>query len=120
MEQKSALENVKFVLWGRDKDEIALSNLTDLGLEAEVNALPRQLSGGMKQRVSLARALAFDGDISLFDEPFNGLDEAIKERTAALIQKKGKSSLVIIITHSADDANLCGAKILNFEELNRK
>ena len=119
LEQKSALENVKFVLNDKDKDKIALSFLTDLSLEAEANTLPRQLSGGMKQRVSLARALAFDGDVSLFDEPFNGLDEAIKERAAALLRKKGEDSLVILITHSADDAELCGAEILNFEELNK-
>lgn len=119
LEQKSALENVKFVLNDKDKDKIALSFLTDLSLEAEANTLPRQLSGGMKQRVSLARALAFDGDVSLFDEPFNGLDEAIKERAAALLRKKGEDSLVILITHSADDAELCGAQILEFSQLNK-
>lgn len=123
LEQKSALENVKFVLndkdKDKDKDKIAISFLTDLGLEAEANTLPRQLSGGMKQRVSLARALAFDGDVSLFDEPFNGLDEAIKERAAALLRKKGEDSLVILITHSADDAKLCGAQILEFSQLNK-
>ena len=119
LEHKNALENVKFVLKDKSKDEIAQAFLTDLGLEAEANAFPRQLSGGMKQRVSLARALAFDGDISLFDEPFNGLDEAVKERAAALIRKKGENSLVILITHSSDDAELCGAQILNFEELNK-
>ncbi len=119
LEQMSALENVKFVLGDKDKEEIALSYLTDLGLGEEINALPRQLSGGMKQRVSLARALAFDGDISLFDEPFNGLDEAVKEHAAALIRQKGENSLVILITHSSDDAELCGAQILNFEELNK-
>ena len=119
LEQKSALENVKFVLNDKDRDKIALSFLTNLGLEAEANTLPRQLSGGMKQRVSLARALAFDGDVSLFDEPFNGLDEAIKERAAALLRKKGEDSLVILITHSADDAKLCGAQILEFSQLNK-
>ena len=119
LEHKNALENVKFVLKEKNKEEIALSFLSDLGLKAEANAFPRQLSGGMKQRVSLARALAFDGDISLFDEPFNGLDEAVKDRAAALIRKKGENSLVILITHSSDDAELCGAKILNFEELNK-
>ena len=119
LEQKSALENVKFVLNDKDKDKIALSFLADLSLEAEANTLPRQLSGGMKQRVSLARALAFDGDVSLFDEPFNGLDEAIKERAAALLRKKGEDSLVILITHSADDAKLCGAQILEFSQLNK-
>ena len=119
LEQKSALENVKFALNDKDKDKIALSFLTDLSLEAEANTLPRQLSGGMKQRVSLARALAFDGDVSLFDEPFNGLDEAIKERAAALLRKRGEDSLVILITHSADDAKLCGAQILEFSQLNK-
>ncbi len=119
LEHKNALENVKFVLKDKNKEEIALAFLADLGLKAEAKTFPRQLSGGMKQRVSLARALAFDGDISLFDEPFNGLDEAVKERAAALIRKKGENSLVILITHSFDDAELCGAQILNFEELNK-
>ena len=119
LEQKSALENVKFVLNSRDKDGSARSDLAEGGLEAGGNAGPRQLWGGREQRVALARALAFDSDISLFDEPFNGLDEAIKERAAALIRIKGEDSLVILITHSAEDAALCGAQILDFEKLNK-
>ncbi len=118
--QKSALENVNFVLSRNGKNSgKAIELLAALGLEKEADRLPRELSGGMKQRVSIARALAYGGDITLLDEPFNGLDEAIKAKTAELLKKTAESSLVVIITHSTEDAALCGAEILDFNELNK-
>lgn len=119
LEHMTALENVKFVLTGKDAKAEAQKHLKVLGLEDEAGSLPASLSGGMKQRVSIARALAYRGDITLLDEPFNGLDEEIKGQTAAILRKRAESSLVIIITHSIDDAALCGAEILDFQKLNK-
>ena len=54
--------------------EIAAKLLTELGLGAELDKYPRELSGGMKRRVSIARALAAKADVYIMDEPFKGLD----------------------------------------------
>lgn len=71
-----------------------------------------QLSGGMKRRVALIRAIAFRGDVLILDEAFNGLDSANKEIAATIIKRdfldKGKS--VLLITHIKEEALLLNAR----------
>ena len=93
---KSVLENVRL----ESGDEAhARELLSALGLEGEEDSLPASLSGGMGRRVAIARALCAEPDVLLLDEPFNGLDEELKTRTAALIFDKMKGKTVIVITH---------------------
>ena len=77
--------------------------------------LPREMSGGMQRRVALARAMAFGGDVLLLDEPFKGLDEALRERIAGRI--KGKFPLILLSVHDAQEAELIGARIVRLDEL---
>ena len=79
--------------------------------------LPREMSGGMQRRVSLARAMAFGGDILLLDEPFKGLDEALRGRIAARI--RGQFPLTILSVHDRAEAALMDAEILELEKLIR-
>ena len=72
--------------------------------------LPREMSGGMQRRVALARAMAFGGDVLLLDEPFKGLDEALRARIVGRI--KGKFPLILLSVHDAQEAELMGAKIV--------
>jgi NitT/TauT family transport system ATP-binding protein len=107
----SALENVAAV---SDK-ETATHWLSLLGLEDALDKYPDELSGGMKQRVNLARCFAFGGDILLLDEPFRALDAALRETLAAVIAEQAQSKLVVMVTHDYGEAELilsCGAKLV--------
>ena len=109
-------DNITFVLSDdNDSSKIADNFLGKLELSAVSAARPDTLSGGMKQRLSLARALAFGGDLLLLDEPFTGLDAALKERIAPLIKEANPNGLTIVITHDQTEAELLGATILHCE-----
>lgn len=106
-------ENIRLVLPKGEKSSfLAQDLLASLGLQKAANALPGTLSGGMKRRVSLARALAVRADLLLLDEPFTGLDDESTKNAAALIRKEGTRALVIAVTHNAENAGLLDARIL--------
>lgn len=75
--------------------------LCRLGLEDAIKKFPSELSGGMRQRVSLARAIGYDADIYLFDEPTAALDQTSAEVCAEVILSELRGKTVIISTHSA-------------------
>ncbi len=79
-----------------------LLELVELGVEE--NSYPESLSGGMKMRLSLARALCYNGDIFLMDEPFSALDEAMKDRLLPKVFEPLKGKTVIIISHDFEEA----------------
>jgi NitT/TauT family transport system ATP-binding protein len=88
--------------------------LDKTGLSKFANSYPHQLSGGMKQRVSLARAFANDPDILLMDEPFSALDEQNKtllQEELLRIWDESKKT-VLFITHSVDEAVTLGDQIM--------
>ncbi len=84
--------------------------LTKLGLQDSLYCPVETLSGGMKRRVALARALIVKADIYLFDEPFKGIDEERKGSIIELLKKELEGSVAIIVTHDPEDAALLGAK----------
>lgn len=109
----TCLDNVKLVLASRtDADEQARLWLSHMELTEAANTLPSALSGGMKQRLSLARALAFGGDLLLLDEPFSGLDEDLKRRIAPYIRTANPNGLTLVVSHRAEDAALLNATVL--------
>ena len=73
------------------------------------------MSGGMKRRTALARALAFPSDILLLDEPFSGLDEDAKKRARAVIKAWKKGRTLVLVTHDKEDAKRLGAEIVWLE-----
>jgi NitT/TauT family transport system ATP-binding protein len=86
--------------------ERATQLLTRYGLGQFLNHLPRQLSGGMRQRVALARTLCTDPDIVLLDEPFSALDSqtrlALAEEITEILRREAKT--VILVTHDIGEA----------------
>lgn len=78
--------------------------LARVGLQGEAQAYPDALSGGMKRRAALARALAFDAPVLLLDEPFRALDEQTHAQMLALVRERAKGRLLLLVTHDARDA----------------
>ena len=77
--------------------------------------MPDELSGGMRRRVALARALAFGGDMLLLDEPFKGMDIELITRLAPLI--KSQTVPVIISTHSPEEQQIIGGRVLEMDKI---
>jgi NitT/TauT family transport system ATP-binding protein len=97
-----------------DQDERAARTLDLVGLTGFERKFPWQLSGGMQQRASIARALAFDADLLLMDEPFGALDEIVRdhlnEQLLALWAKTRKT--VCFVTHSIPEAVYLSTRIV--------
>ena len=115
----NVLDNVAFGLKARGFDkrtrqDIAKTFIEKVGLHGFADAYPHQLSGGMKQRVSIARALANDPEILLMDEPFGALDEQTKlilqDELLRIWEETRKT--VIYVTHSIDEAILFADRIM--------
>jgi NitT/TauT family transport system ATP-binding protein len=115
----SALQNVMFGLEmkgirGAPLRETAEKYLHLVGLKDSQNRRPHQLSGGMKQRVGIARALAIDPKVLLMDEPFGALDALTREQMRIdleeLWMQTGKT--VLFITHSIDEAVLLADRVI--------
>ena len=90
----------------REREEIAREYVAKVGLTGFEDAYPHQLSGGMRQRVGLARALAVDADILLMDEPFASVDEQIRRQFQEDLLRllSDASRTVIFVTHSIEEA----------------
>ncbi len=113
---RTALQNVNFVLGDSTKtlDE-AQKWLERAELADDGDKLPSELSGGMKQRVSLVRALAFDADVLLLDEPFAALDGDLKQRMMKLVKEYSKEKTVVLVTHDRSEAEYLSDRIIEIK-----
>ena len=97
-----------------ERREVAQFWLSRLGLAGHEQDFPHALSGGMRQRVSIARAFATDASILLCDEPFSSLDEItgqrLREEFANLVRENGKTA--VFITHSINEALQIGRRVV--------
>jgi NitT/TauT family transport system ATP-binding protein len=115
----TALENVMFGLEmkgvrGAELQEIAQHYLALVGLKDSANRRPYQLSGGMQQRVGIARALAIDPKVLLMDEPFGALDAQTRETLQGeLIEIHARTrKTILFVTHDLDEAVLLADRVV--------
>jgi len=119
---KTALENVEVGLevLGMKKEarvEIAKSYLKMVGLEGFENTYPHDLSGGMKQRVGIARALALQPEVLLMDEPFSSLDELTAKTLRLLVLDIWRNSSLptntfIMVSHNVEEAVFMADRVI--------
>ncbi|WP_420006609.1 taurine ABC transporter ATP-binding protein [Arenibacterium sp. LLYu02] len=97
-----------------DRNTVVENLLETVGLRAFKDKAVYELSGGMQQRVALARCLANDPDVILMDEPLGALDALTREKMQSLVLKLWKETgkTIILITHSVDEALLLGERLL--------
>jgi NitT/TauT family transport system ATP-binding protein len=115
---RSARANVEFGLEAkgiprRRRKTIADEYLHLVGLDGFADHLPHELSGGMKQRVAIARSLAYDPEVLLMDEPFAALDaqtrESLQDELLRIWKATGKT--ILFITHGIDEAIYLGQRV---------
>ncbi len=115
---RTALANVEFGLEAkgcaaRERAELAREYLDLVGLDGFEDRYPHELSGGMKQRVAIARSLAYDPEVLLMDEPFAALDaqtrESLQDELLRIWRRTGKT--IVFITHGIDEAVYLGQRV---------
>ncbi|GGQ75826.1 ABC transporter ATP-binding protein [Couchioplanes azureus] len=115
---RTAQGNVEFGLEAkgvprRDREALAREHLDLVGLDGFADRYPHELSGGMKQRVAIARSLAFDPEILLMDEPFAALDaqtrDGLQDELLRIWERTGKT--VVFITHGIEEAVYLGQRV---------
>ena len=116
---RTVLENVMFPMTARsrtkrDRLERARESLDKVGLSKFVHAYPHMLSGGMKQRAAIARAMAMEPDVLLMDEPFAALDALTRRRLQEELLRLWEELrfTMLFVTHGIDEATRIGSRIL--------
>lgn len=106
-ENVALVQSTPFERWN-GQDDRASQILRSLDIDPAMDI--GSMSGGMKRRVALARALVFDSEALLLDEPFKGMDEDLTVRAADLVRRQGK--ITIVSTHSEAEARALGATVI--------
>lgn len=88
----------------KDAEQKAKELLESVGLLADASKYPNELSGGMKQRLALARAFMVDRSVLLLDEPFSALDNETREDMISFVKNRIQDKSVILVTHEPNDA----------------
>ncbi|MBB2173568.1 ABC transporter ATP-binding protein [Gluconacetobacter asukensis] len=117
---RSVLENVRLPLEIRTSSPSKTAHYSPVellelvGLQGRQNAMPHELSGGMRQRVAIARALVCKPDIILMDEPFGALDEITRDKLNGEVLRiwQETGATIIFVTHSISEAVRLGERVL--------
>ena len=107
--------NLRLAL-GRDYEEKqAEACLAALGLPNSLRLTVSTLSGGMKRRVALARALLYPAPLLVLDEPFQGLDEDTRRRAIEAVRRSARGRAALVVTHDPEDVRLLGGRLVRLE-----
>lgn len=96
---------------GVTREEI-LKHLAEVGLNGEEDKRADRLSGGMRRRTAIVRAVLSDFEVLYLDEPFTGLDGETKKSVIEYINRYTKDKTLVLVSHSEEDAALIGARII--------
>ena len=113
-EELTAAANIQLAvrhrMFGKEKrsSRHLVEEMEELGLSGCENQAVSELSGGMRQRVAVLRAMRMDADFLLLDEPFRGLDAGTKKKTMNYIRRKGKEKTMLLVTHDLEEAEAMG------------
>lgn len=111
----SAVDNIRLVTGKALGEGEIRRHLEELGLAGSLDQPVRELSGGMRRRVVISRAVCFGADLLLLDEPFKGLDDEARRQTADYILRHRGAAAILCVTHDREDAAaLGGADIVTF------
>lgn len=111
----SAVDNIRLVTGKALGEGEIRRHLEELGLAGSLDQPVRELSGGMRRRVVISRAVCFGADLLLLDEPFKGLDDEARQQTADYILRRRGAAAILCVTHDREDAAaLGGADIVTF------
>ena len=110
LESWSAMKNIRLVCPRAVTDAEIRAHLAEVGLAGEEKTVARALSGGMKRRVALVRAVIAPGDVLILDEPFKGLDEATREAAIRYVLRHASNRLILLVTHDRAEAEALGAE----------
>ncbi|MCQ2451784.1 MAG: ATP-binding cassette domain-containing protein [Oscillospiraceae bacterium] len=116
-EDFSAVSNVRMVTGKSVSKQEILSHLKELGLDGSMNKPVRDYSGGMKRRVAIARAICCGADLILLDEPFKGLDPALRSQVIRYIQAHTTGKTLLCVTHNREEAAALGGRLLHLGDL---
>lgn len=115
VEDLSAYKNIALGFRGAEDEEKIISGLRDLDIMDKIHSPCRELSGGMRRRVSVLRAMVPPSDIVYMDEPFDALDRENKDRLIDYILKNRKGRTMVVVLHHEEEARALGARIFNID-----
>ena len=115
LEQLTVEKNLKIVCRTKKQREEIEELLSCLGLKGCAKQKVNSLSGGMKRRVAIGRAILFDAPVFLLDEPFQGLDIKTKQQVMQLVKQTMKGKIVLLITHEKEEAVFLGYDIIEIK-----
>lgn len=119
-ESFNAIANIGFACAKKTDPAAIAAHLTALGLGDSMEQPVRELSGGMRRRVAICRAVLAAGQVLFLDEPLKGLDEQNKEMTAKYIRQYSQGITTLMVTHSQDEVSLMGGRLVNQKPVAQK
>lgn len=115
IEHWDAIKNVRLVCDNSISDEMIEQEFHMVGLSEYKNKPVIKLSGGMRRRVAIIRAVLAKSDLLLMDEPFKGLDYELKLKVIEYVKQKTIGKTVIIVTHEKEEVKLLQAQLLKLD-----
>ena len=111
-ENFTAVSNIRLVTGKRMTDAEIRRHLEETGLKDHTDKKVCDLSGGMKRRVAIARAVCYNADILLMDEPFKGLDMELKTEVMDYVKRHTVGKTVIYVTHDPAESEYMGGRVI--------